>query len=659
MEKIAQTLGVSNRTVRYDLEAIGEELRQRGFSLHKKAQKGVWLESMQRAEGAAKQEARSDYYEYILSKKERCNAILVHILGAKDFISAEQLAERLSISRSTLLIDLKDVKRILDRFTLRFGSKRGQGLRIEGGEEDIRRLLIDIFSNCLYDFGEAEIRRENSSYEAVCFREYVHGMPMKEIAEYFIALMGRKKLACYDFSVNTMVVALIVQLKRLSEGRTSEGVKTTGVPAGQDFLLSSLAEEIAGFLSSYHSQFCESAEIGFIIKQLLSSKIYIVSEETGLASEADSVNLMALNIAKTFVEYCQVWLGDIYLDDEELLYNLALHLQPAVKRAKYGIELINPLLPQIRRQYENLFKIAHKAAEKIEKKLEIRISEDEIGYLAVHLGAAIERKKFRKAQQLQVILVCGNGIGTAHLLAMTLKNKLSCLNITKIVSAYELNTEILKGNDIVISTIPLKLEDIAVLHVSPILSDAEIKVIESQIQLFCDKKFSAGQVPAKELAADLTLEGVLLPETIRLDVEAENWEQAVRAAGDLLVSTSHAEPRYVDAMIDCVKKIGPYIVIGPGLAMPHARPEDGVNKVCLSMVRLKHPVNFGSALNDPIDLVFAFGAMNATSHLRVLYEVWQIFQDAEAMRMLRCAEEIDEVLTVIRSASNPEIWPES
>lgn len=649
MEKIAQILGVSQRTVRYDLDAIGSELQKKGQILCKKAQKGIWLESI--LENQAKEQAAcwSEYYEYVLTKEERCNAIIVNILNDNTYISTEHLAVKLSISRSTLLTDLKSVKKLLVQHQLNLCSKRGLGLWVEGSEEAIRNLLIHIFSNCLHDFGATNICGDDSSYEVILFREYAKELPVREIAKFFIGLVNENKLPCYDFSINHMVLALIVQLKRLNMKKKILNLESQRLDHYQLDLLEDFSKKIVVELSRYNETICDRMESQFITQKLLSSKIYIFSDEKNIGLEHDSVNLVALNIAKTFVEHCQVWLGDIYLDDEELMYNLALHLQPAVERAKYGMELINPLLPQIREQYGNLFMIALRAVGEIERSLGIKISEDEIGYLTIHLGGAIERKKIRTLKKLQVLLVCGNGIGTANLLAITLKNRMPYLNIKKTVSVYEMKETELEDIDIVISTIALKLEHVAVLQVSPILSEAGITVVENQIQYFYNKKFtSIEKVDTKHLN-EISLQDVLLPENIALDVEAMDWEEAIKSAGKLLVATKSVEKRYVDSMIQCVKDIGVYIVIGPGLAMPHARCEDGVNKICLSMVRLTKPVNFGSQANDPVDLIFAFGAVDYKSHLRVLYELWQVFNDPVAMQTLRRCKDKMEVISLIRN----------
>lgn len=70
-------------------------------------------------------------------------------------------------------------------------------------------------------------------------------------------------------------------------------------------------------------------------------------------------------------------------------------------------------------------------------------------------------------------------------------------------------------------------------------------------------------------------------EQIELDVEVESPVDAIRAAGNLLVKTESASSDYVDAMVASYEKLGPYIVLAPHIAIPHARPEHGVkNNAC-------------------------------------------------------------------------------
>jgi len=101
-------------------------------------------------------------------------------------------------------------------------------------------------------------------------------------------------------------------------------------------------------------------------------------------------------------------------------------------------------------------------------------------------------------------------------------------------------------------------------------------------------------------------------------VRAEDWRAAVRAASQLLVDAGAAEPRYVDRCIATVEELGPYMVVAPGVALAHARPEDGALALGLSAITLREPVEFGHAENDPVDVVFAFGSPDRDQHVGLL-----------------------------------------
>ncbi|MCR4398284.1 MAG: PTS sugar transporter subunit IIA [Firmicutes bacterium] len=142
---------------------------------------------------------------------------------------------------------------------------------------------------------------------------------------------------------------------------------------------------------------------------------------------------------------------------------------------------------------------------------------------------------------------------------------------------------------------------------------------------------------------------LLTRNTIELGVEAADWREAIERAGELLVKAGAVERRYIAAMIDMVRELGPYIVVAPGVAIPHARPENGVKTVCLSMVRLKSPVPFGNNDFDPVDLVFALGAVDDKSHLGAIAELAVLLTDGEALAAIRRAAGRDEVVEVIQA----------
>ena len=83
--------------------------------------------------------------------------------------------------------------------------------------------------------------------------------------------------------------------------------------------------------------------------------------------------------------------------------------------------------------------------------------------------------------------------------------------------------------------------------------------------------------------------------SIRLQAEAETWQDAVKIGVDLLVAADVVEPRYYQAILDAVEQHGPYFVLAPGLAMPHGRPEEGVKKTGFALVTLKITIRWISS----------------------------------------------------------------
>lgn len=134
---------------------------------------------------------------------------------------------------------------------------------------------------------------------------------------------------------------------------------------------------------------------------------------------------------------------------------------------------------------------------------------------------------------------------------------------------------------------------------------------------------------------------------ISLDFEAHSAAEAIRAAGQLLVDEGAASSEYIEAMLKSYEEKGPYFVLAPHIALPHAKPEDGVNEASVSMVRLKQPVEFGHTINDPVDLVFALGASSSSEHIAILRKLTTLLSNSSHVDSLRQAQSVDEVTDLL------------
>ncbi|MFE5774525.1 PTS sugar transporter subunit IIA [Brachybacterium sp. NPDC056505] len=140
----------------------------------------------------------------------------------------------------------------------------------------------------------------------------------------------------------------------------------------------------------------------------------------------------------------------------------------------------------------------------------------------------------------------------------------------------------------------------------------------------------------------------LLPASaIRLDAPADDRTSAIRTSGELLVVAGIAGDSYTEAMLRTVDEHGPYIVITPGFALAHARPDDSVVRTGMSFVRLAEPVTFGHESNDPVTIVMGLAAADDSAHQQALAALAGALADPRRRAALDTASSADEVLTAL------------
>ena len=139
------------------------------------------------------------------------------------------------------------------------------------------------------------------------------------------------------------------------------------------------------------------------------------------------------------------------------------------------------------------------------------------------------------------------------------------------------------------------------------------------------------------------LQDLLSDDNVSFRYPAETWEDVIRHGGQLMVDAGFTEPTYTEAMIDVVRDMGPYIVLAPGLAMPHARPEMGAKQVGTALVTLEKPIDFGSPENDPVSVAIFLCAPNKDEHIQLLTDIATLFEDEEFLDAAVNFESIEDV----------------
>ncbi|GAB7126654.1 hypothetical protein JCM19000A_11610 [Silvimonas sp. JCM 19000] len=145
---------------------------------------------------------------------------------------------------------------------------------------------------------------------------------------------------------------------------------------------------------------------------------------------------------------------------------------------------------------------------------------------------------------------------------------------------------------------------------------------------------------------------IMPADSIRFAEGFTDWREAVRVSCQPLLERGAIEATYIDAIIENVEKIGPYIVISPDVAIPHARPEAGARAIAMALLKTTTPVQFSADPDHHARLLFAFSATDNHSHQRALRQLARLIMDEARFAQLQAATSAAAILELI--ASQPE-----
>ena len=132
---------------------------------------------------------------------------------------------------------------------------------------------------------------------------------------------------------------------------------------------------------------------------------------------------------------------------------------------------------------------------------------------------------------------------------------------------------------------------------------------------------------------------------LRVGAPASNWQEAITAAGTLLVDAGHVKAEYVDAMLRVVEELGPYIVLIDGFALAHAAPGESVLENSISLAVLENSVDFGSG--KMVGCVFAMAAKDHDSHIESLGRLAELLSDEQTRNTLLNARNSAQIAPIL------------
>lgn len=155
----------------------------------------------------------------------------------------------------------------------------------------------------------------------------------------------------------------------------------------------------------------------------------------------------------------------------------------------------------------------------------------------------------------------------------------------------------------------------------------------------------------KKLLHDILIEN----RTVAFHQEAASWQDAVKICTDLLEKSGCVTSEYYQAILRTCKKLGPYFILAPGIAMPHADPKSGVLKEGFALVTLKEPVHFGDPDNDPVDILLALSSPDRKSHNeKAIVQAVNLLDNDERLKQLRSMNSLEEFTALMKTIDKDE-----
>lgn len=690
VQELAETYKLTDRAIRYKIDKIEEFLVKNGFQyLDKQHLKGIKIIN----ESGLNEFLDSflgEYtpYKYVYSKSERFEFIGMKILQSKEPVKLSYFQSKLCVSKNTISKELELIEKWLNERELKIIRKSRLGIIVDGNEENKRKAIREITSETISTEDIVNYVKKGTAKSKINnlqFNTLFSDIDIDFIDSIIKSVEVEFNKEFSDEAYGSLITHITLMIKRveLDTNISIPEINLENLKVGKQY---EVAKKILKKIEVHYNIKIPEEETNYITLHLLGAKVLKTNEIYNI-SEYDPDNLY--NLCKKMTEEIEkIYNVDFESKREKVIEGLVLHLRPSIYRIKFNLKLINPLYDEIRINYNELFLNTKLVSTYLEDFIGNKIDDHEIAYIALHFGAALKNAKEDEKKILKVILVCGTGVGTAKMLSSQILNKFQ-VEIVGTVSSRMVKDFKDVEYDFIISTVDIPdISNSSYIKINPLMLKKDYEKLskhlqakykkeenyEEEMQLInrlidiAGKHSSINDVEQlkyefmyelKKERQQLTtknfgykLNDLITSDVISLNIECRYWQEAIRKGMNVLREKNYVEKSYEEAVINNIKEMGPYMVVAPGIVLSHAKPENGVNKLSMSLMTIKNPVKFGSELNDPVKLVITLAPKDRESHLRALSQLMELFMNSEELKSIFKAKTTEEIINIINKYSN-------
>ncbi len=649
--QLSKETGLTTRIIRYNLDPVRAWFKGEGHLLLTRPGFGIEINaSKQERKRLLTKVSQSDEENLILTRGQRQRITLFKLLTSDGSITYQGLASNEGISRSTIIHDVTEMQKWLNGYHLTLQRTQNRGAKIIGSEGYRRYALLNLLHEELGQkkwyalwFSPNHSQQQDKSLPPT-LEKYLKSLPLAYSYNTVIHLENLigAKMALYSRAEALLYLAITInslfqkrQVTKFIGPRPVSGVELE------------VSRFIFSEISRKFSIKVPEEEAWMLAAFLLAAKW----EEDRIETPQEMLPILgeeSVQYANVIVEHCANQLHPLLRVDQELLTSLAMHLKPVIHRIRYGLPIVNDCLEEVQRTYPEVYRSAKDGLKLIEKDLAQPIPEEEVGFIAMYLAAALNRLRTKDRTRHSVIIL-GDGIRAKSIfLRARLGYEFPNLDVIEVLNGLPENMDSLTRAELVLSLVSFEFPGLSIIEVSPFLNNLEKRAIRNWITDY-EEKNRRQFINLDGRKPDLV--DVFLPQNIIFRSSVKTWGEAVQVASQPLIDCGMILPSYTRGMIKIIEDYGPYMVIAPGSILLHARPIDGVNQVCLGVMILEEGIEFGET-SGKIDIAFVLGAVDDTHHLNVLYQLTALVYEEGFMEALRNSKRPADVLRAVWNFSN-------
>lgn len=500
IQVISDLLNVSKRTIVRELFQVDKCLEEKNITLEKK--KGIGLKL--NIEGHSIDEIRdwlkSEVTDLIYSPEQRQTMLKAELLKEAELTKVFSLTHLLDVTESTIRNDLDQIQEWFEKFDLELIRKPGLGVYILGSEKSMRMAIVALLYEHFHEIDFINFIINNklaipiplefskTKIDILVF-SLIESSYIQEIRELLKELEITIGYQFADHSYIALIIRYLVTIKRVLQGLVIHIDGPLKEQLRHDKVYLVLCRWTDQHTNAVIHQLHED-ELFYLVMHIKGAKLSESISENRMSMIEE---LKMVKIAKKIIKVAEMLTNTYLEDDEKLLNGLVRHLGPAINRIKLELDVMNPLVKEIRAMYPSLYQVALECVKVIEEEEKIVVLEDEVAYIATHIGSAIKHQKTRASLRYRVVIACGSGIGTSQLLATEIEKEFQNIHIVDFISALDIDVGKINdlNVDLMITTIPIPEIDFPTIHVNCILTELD------KVQI---KDFLEGVIPKPYLA---------------------------------------------------------------------------------------------------------------------------------------------------------------